>query len=112
MNSNRKAGLFQPLTFCLKCRAAAGKRPQLGPIAGRQINPPQSGRIRLDEAGAADVWLTQLRQVDQLVINTADGPVGLHDEQHESSNQRGRRTMLRRGRSTSSPSTTDWTPAN
>src|SRR5688572_13543122 len=92
--------------------AAAFKRSEPGTIHRGQVGLPLSALVRLDVRCAADRERAQDRQVDGFTVEAANLAAARYHEEHGSSSLRPRRRMFRRGRSTSRPSKTDWTPAS
>src|SRR5687767_9586507 len=99
--------LIEPILFSSQCVAALGVRSEDWPPARCQIGDPLAMLVRLDMRATPDRKLAQLCQVDSLAIQAGDLAIDMNDELHR---HLGRRRMLRRGRSTSRPSTTDCTP--
>src|SRR6267142_6630655 len=102
----------EPSRFCGQGITAPLEAAQHGPADGVHVGPPLAAFIRLDVRSAADRELAESRQVNRFRVETANLAARSDDELHGQLPLRVRRRMFRRGRSTSKPSSTDWTPAS
>ena len=76
---------------------------------GRKVHQPASILVGLNIAGARNSEAAQCGEVDVLRIDAMNSPARFDDDLHGRVHHRGRRRMLRRGRSTSGPPSTDCT---
>ena len=109
----RQPVLVQPCHFSLKSFPAAIKWAKLRPLDRRQISGPLTACGGLDVGTSLDRQSAQLGKVHLFAVHTTNVAGGVNHEFHSRhSCYCGRRRMLRRGRSTSSPSSEDCTPDN
>ena len=101
---------FQPVGLGLQGLAAAVERPEERAAHRREVGQPAALLIGLDVAGPGDRRAAEHGEVDRLVVDRPDRPVGLDQELHDSAPDAGAlRRIRRRGRSTSMASSDAWT---
>ena len=90
--------------------AALGKRPQRGAV--NDLGIPLACFVRFDMAGPRDRELTQRSEINFVGINRRYDATGCNIQFHYDCSRWLGRIIERRGRSTISPSSVAWTPAN